>query len=660
MCGIAGIIALENKAPLDPGLIVKMNDSLRHRGPDGEGFMYGTPWDAESSARLKSDRPGALVVHQPSPSPVWLAHRRLSIIDLSPLAAQPMSNHDGSIWIVFNGEIYNHREIRQELAAKGYPFKTDHSDTETIIYAYQAWGIDCLHKFRGMFAIAIWDRKADTTWLIRDRIGIKPLYYAVHDGRLHFASEIKAILKDRTVPRKMNLEGLYHYLSFLTVPAPQTMFEGIYKLPAGHRIKITGGKVGAAEQWWDVFDNTRLMTGVSQAKIMEGIVENLNTAVKYRMEADVPVGVFLSGGIDSSLNATLFSRIATTPVKAFTIGYEDDHKLKSYQNEFQYSRKVAKSLGCDYHELSLTQKDFLDFLPKLIHHQDEPIADPVCVPVYFVSKLAKDNGVTVAQVGEGSDELFWGYEGWKSALQAQDFLEKPLNRLMAAPLGLGMRMAGKQHSLYHSWLERASKGQRTFWGGAEAFYESHKRIMFSKEYRPKVAGFSSWDALEPHYRKFLSSAPEKTNLNWMSYIDLKMRLPELLLMRVDKMSMAVALEGRVPFLDHKFVEYSMSIPTAMKTRNGESKHILKKAVEGILPDEIIYRKKRGFGAPVYDWFFDHLGTLSREKIAKFNSHTGVFDDAFLEDLYARKQGDRVWFLMNLALWWEAYILNEPA
>lgn len=655
MCGIAGYISINNNEPIDDDILIEMNDSLIHRGPDGEGYFFGGKFNKRYVDHLKKQKPNAIINTKLNGRTIRLAHRRLSIIDPNPMAGQPMSDNEGEIWIIFNGEIYNHREIRAHLLQKGYSFKTDHSDTETIIYAYKEWGIKFVHKLRGMFAIALWDGKIDQFYILRDRTGIKPLYYTFQNGRFYFASEIKAILRDKTIKREINERGLYHYLSFLTVPAPETLFKGIYKLAAGHYIEISKGLISKQKEYWDVFDNVKVMNNKTEDDIKISLLDALKDSVACHLESDVPVGIFLSGGIDSSTNAALFREIAKKKVKAFSVGYKDDHKLKNYKNEFIYSRKIAKEFGLDYYEIELDQNDLIDFIPKLIYYQDEPIADPVCVPVYYVSKLAKDNGVTVAQVGEGSDELFWGYKSWETFLKLQKLNDLPATKF-AKKIGLfGLELIGKNQTAYYEFLRRGSNDERVFWSGAESFFETEKHLMFSDRLKNKFKKYSSWEVIEPYYKKFISSAPEISYLNWMSYIDLKIRLPELLLMRVDKMAMAVSLEGRVPFLDYKFVEYAMSIPSNIKTHNNELKYILKKSVEDILPHDIIYRKKQGFSTPVYDWFLDRLGDISREKIANFNKETEIFDSNFLQKLYDKKQGNKVWYLLNLAAWWEEYI-----
>ena len=631
MCGITGIFKFaDNGQPVDGVLLDRMRDTMIHRGPDG-----GRSW-------ISPD-------HR-----VGLAFRRLAIIDLAETAMQPMSNEDGSIHIVFNGEIYNHAEIRAELLhIGGHIWQTDHSDTEMIVHAYEEWGIDCIHRFRGMFAIGIWDNRTHELWLIRDRIGIKPLYYTVRDGQIAFASEIKALLQDPRQKRAVHEEAFYHYLSFLTTPAPQTLFDGIKKLPGGSLLHVRADGAITERRYWDVWDYTQPLTGVSEDEIAHRLLAELRTAVKLRKVSDVPVGVFLSGGIDSSTNAALFSEGETNPIKTFSIGYQGEYQ--SYQNELHFARQMASLVNADHHELLLTQDDLINFLPRMVQLQDEPIADPVCVPVYFVSKLARDNGVIVCQVGEGADELFWGYPFWQQALTVQKWGDLP-GISPATKLGMfGLRMLKKDYSLQYEWLRRSSQDQPIFWGGAEAFTETQKKQILSPRLRQQFSGFTSWQAIEPIHQRFMDKAWEKSHLNWMSYIDLNMRLPELLLMRVDKMSMGVSLEGRVPFLDHKFVELAMSIPSAIKTRNGTLKHILKKAVRGVIPDSLIDRKKQGFGVPVYEWFFDRLGQQTRKELDQFCEMTDFLDRNEVVKLIDQGRGPQVWYLLNFALWWKEYI-----
>ncbi len=630
MCGIVGAVTFGNSSfKITNSYIEEMRETMTHRGPDGCGT-----WISDDEK-------------------VGFGHRRLSIIDLSDAAAQPMCNADRSLWLTFNGEIYNHAEIRSELVREGFTqWKTDHSDTEVILHAYERWGIDALQKFRGMFAFGLWDNRKKELYLVRDRVGIKPLYYSIHHGRLTFASEIKALLKDPDQPRAMSEEALYHYLSFLTTPGPQTLFDGIHKLAPGTWLRATTDGTVQEHRYWDVLDHTQPLTNASEEEISERLLSELRTAVQLRKVSDVPVGVFLSGGIDSSTNAALFSEGESEPIRTFSIGYRGEYE--SYQSETHFAQRMAREVGADYHDRLLTLDDLIDFLPQMIHLQDEPIADPVCVPVYYVSKLARENGVTVCQVGEGADELFWGYSHWKLMLELQYKnawpVPSPLKKLGLA----GLRTLGKKNTLYYEWLRRGAHDLPVFWGGAEAFTEAQKRNLLSTSLKKRLNGLSSWEAIKPIHERFRQKAWEQKPLQWMSYLDLNMRLPELLLMRVDKMSMGVSLEGRVPFLDHKFVELAMSVPEAVKTRNGTLKHILKKSVRGLIPDELIDRKKQGFGVPIHEWFLDRLGKQIQKELKLFCDETNFIQYAEVQRLIEKRQSPLVWYLFNLALWWKKH------
>ncbi|MDX6511264.1 MAG: hypothetical protein QOE36_768 [Gaiellaceae bacterium] len=630
MCGIAGVLSFgSNGFAVNEDLLLRMRETMRHRGPDGDGLWI------DDGRR------------------VGLAFRRLSIQDLSPKASQPMANEDGSVQVVFNGEIYNHAEIRQELEELGgHVFRTDHSDTETIVHAFEQWGIDFVERLRGMFALGIWDGRERALWLVRDRIGIKPLYYSVHHGRIGFASEIKALLEDPQQERRLDEEAFYHYLSFLTAPAPRTLFAGIRKLQPATWLRISADGDVREQRYWDVLDHVSPLQGVSEEEIAEQIIDELRTSVRLRKLSDRPVGVFLSGGIDSSTNAALFSEGEGAPVKTFSIGYEGENA--SYPNEFGYARSMAERIGADHHERKLSVDDLMDFLPSMVRLQDEPIADPVCVPVYYVSQLARENGVVVAQVGEGADELFWGYPSWKTLLNLARWNDKPVPRFAKRATLAAMRRAGKDERREYEYLRRGVEGQPVFWGGAEAFTETQKQRLISQRLRKQLDGLTSWQAIEPVRRRFDERAWEPSHLQWMSYMDLNMRLPELLLMRVDKMSMGVSLEGRVPFLDHKFVELAMSIPESAKTNGGTLKHILKKAVRGVIPDELIDRPKQGFGVPVTEWLLGRLGERVEAEVAEFCAATDVLDrDTALR--YARERRPEAWYLLNVALWWKEFV-----
>jgi asparagine synthase (glutamine-hydrolysing) len=610
-----------------------MRDVMAHRGPDGVG------------AWISEDRR------------IGLGHRRLAIIDLSQAADQPMSNEDGSVRVVFNGEIYNHGEIREELKRTGtFRWKTDHSDTEVIVHAFEQWGIDCIDRFRGMFAIGIWDATERELWLVRDRIGIKPLYYSFHHGRVTFASEIKALLLDPQQDRQVNEEALYHYLSFLTTPAPQTLFRGICKLPGGTWLRIRQDGSVYEKRYWDAWQNVRPAEERSEDELAEQVLEELKVSVRLRKVSDVPVGVFLSGGIDSSINAALFSEGEQNPVRTFSIGYDEEYK--SYPSELNFARLMAKRVGAEHRERILNQNDLIDFLPEMIRLQDEPIADPVCVPVYYVSKLARDNGVIVCQVGEGSDELFWGYSSWKAKLRLQQYGNLPVPQEIKRVSLKGLALLGGEAKEPYEWLRRNAEGVPVFWGGAEAFVEAQKKLLLSQRLRRDLRNLSSWDALAPIRLRFESNAWERSPLNWMTYLDLNLRLPELLLMRVDKMSMGVSLETRVPFLDHKLVELALGIPQSVKTRNGVLKYVLKKAVRGVIPDAIIDRKKQGFGVPVQEWLQSTLGDFAQRELNEFCRDTDFLDAAEVQRLLANG-GSKAWYLLNFALWFKTHVASAP-
>ena len=624
MCGIAGVVSFGG-FEVTPEYVTALREPLAHRGPDG-----AATWVADDRR-------------------VGLGFRRLAIIDLSDAAMQPMTNEDGSVRLLMNGEIYNHAVLREELEGLGHVFRTDHADTEVAAHAFEQWGIDCLERFRGMFAFAIWEERERRLWLARDRVGIKPLYWSRHHGRLVFGSEPKALFGDPEQPREVDEEALYHYLSFLTTPAPLTMFAGIRKLPAGSWLRIDLDGTTEERRWWDPLDEARPLAGRSDDELAALVLDELRTSVALRKVSDVPVGIFLSGGLDSSTNAALFAPGEET-VQTFSIGYDADYA--SYPNELEWARRVAALVGAEQHEKILSQDEVLGFLPRMVEILDEPIADPVGIPIYYLSELARSQGVIVAQAGEGSDELFWGYPSWKTHLRLERANALPVPRA-AKRLGLSaLRLAGRDTSRPYEFLRRGAEGQPVFWGGAEAFTETQKRRLLSPRLRREHATTSSWDALAPIRRRFDEKAWERTPLNWMSYLDLSLRLPELLLLRIDKMSMAAGLEARVPFLDHKLVELAFSIPTAAKTRDGELKGLLKRAVRGVLPDDVIDRPKQGFRVPVDEWFRDRLGERTRAELDAFCRETDLLDRAEVQRVLERPKRD-AWYLLNLALWWRA-------
>jgi asparagine synthase (glutamine-hydrolysing) len=609
-----------------------MRDTMQHRGPDDAG-LYVSPQQE-----------------------VGLGHRRLSIIDLSSAAVQPMSNDEESVWIVFNGEIYNHAEIRPELEKLGRKFKTNHSDTEVILKGYEQWGEGVLSRLRGMFAFAIWDKKEGKIWLARDRMGVKPLYYTFHNGMFLFASEIKALLAYPGVKRAMHERSFYDFLTFLVAPAPQTLFEGIFKLPASHTLTVFANGRTKTRRYWNPFHELNEFPKHSEREYIDRIMHTLRESIRYRMVSDVNFGVFLSGGIDSSTNTALMAEQMARPVETFSIGYENGGAF----NELSYARQIVERYKTNHHEIIIKPKDLVDFLPKLVFHQDEPIVDPVCVPVYYVSKLAKDNGTTVCQVGEGADELFCGYPLWGMCLRAQPWVDayqkipSSLRRIAWDIADTATRSPKAMRRL--DVFRRASAGESIFWGGAEAYQETTKQRFLSGDFLGRLKGHTSYSAVQSLRDDFENDAPDGADmLHWMSYLDLRLRLPELLLMRVDKMTMATAVEARVPFLDQEFVQLAMSIPQSLKYKNKTLKYLLKRAVEPVLPREVIYRRKQGFGVPVETWFQKELKSWSSGKIMDFTRRTDYFDEGVMRT-YLQTAGSKMsWFLLNFVLWHETWI-----
>lgn len=670
MCGIAGLFrqngALGANRSLKP-LLAAMNDAIAHRGPDGDGI-----WVSDDQR-------------------IGLAHRRLAIVDLSPKAAQPMRDDAGGVWITFNGEIYNHMKIRPELERKGHKFATDHSDTEVLVHGYKEWGAEGLvQRLEGMFAFAIWDAGRQVLTLARDRIGIKPIYFNRSGATFRFASEIKAILADESVNRQVDTCALNHYLSFMISPAPMTMFDGIYKLPAGHIMEVNAEGALKAWRYWDALPgrgvNAADIAGLSESAreqyYVDGIRRRLEAAIEKRMMADVPFGVFLSGGIDSSANVALMDRFTDRPVETFTVGFKDHTHL----NELRYANLIADRHKTNHHEVLIDENDMMGYLNDLVHHQDEPIADWVCIPLYFVSRLARDSGVTVVQVGEGADEQFCGYDSWMTYL---NFFRKFWDPYTAAVPGFAKGLLGKLgHDLAPATrgrggqigeaLYRASTGQELFFSGANAFWNIHKERLLqgAGAFRTSahddldgsgidlsgVGSPQSGEVINGYFRDLAKAADDADRLTRMAYSEFRLRLPELLLMRVDKISMSTSIEGRVPFLDHALVEFTMDIPQHHKVRNGNKKNLLKQAVSDLLPDEIINRKKMGFAAPVEQWLRGDFGREAEERVmASPLLKDGLIDKTYVRDRFSEHRSGKadhalhLWTLHNLASWHDHWI-----
>lgn len=587
MCGFAGYRFFHDGS-VDESLIHVLSKTLNHRGPDDEGFFV------DQNAR------------------VVLVARRLSIIDLSQTGKQPMMDEDGSLIIMFNGEIYNYRILKQELQEHGCIFRS-HSDTEVVLHAFKTWGIECLNRFDGEFAFVLYNRQARELYLVRDRIGVKPLYFSTQGSAISFASEIKALWKLPWINRQISVRGLSHYLTYLATPAPMTLFEGIYKLPAGFYAKVDTANNISFTQWYDPLDCVKRDVRTESkhsAFSLDEIRKLLQSAVSKRMIADVPVGALLSGGLDSSL-VVAFMKQHSDAIKTFTVAFDQD----PYE-ERRWARKIAKKFNTDHHELIITEQDAFAFFSQMVYHQDEPLGDVVCIPLYYVSKLARDAGIKVLQVGEGADELFGGYplyanylalyRYWKMSQQLVPRFARQAMFYAARPF---YEQYPNRQDLMKSWAD----GRQLFWGSVCVFSELWKQELIeeSKEaYDPIVAAMypdfpqnSDSYAVADYYRShFYNVYPLGDFFALMTYIELKHRLPELILTRTDKMTMAASVEARVPYLDHRLVEYMLQVPAARKFDGVQAKCILKKIAESLVPHEIINRKKIGFSVPVQQWF----------------------------------------------------------
>jgi asparagine synthase (glutamine-hydrolysing) len=639
MCGICGVWEYgATEGRVERALIEKMRDVMTHRGPDDAGELI---FDSGCGG---------------------FGFRRLSIIDLSPAGHQPMRGCTDRVWLVFNGEIYNHAELREGLEQRGHTYAS-RTDSETILHLYEERGLDFVNDIEGDYAIALWDADRERLVLTRDRAGVKPLYFYQQNGRFIFASEIKAILEHPAVTPEVNEEALYHYLTFVTTPAPQTLFQGVQKLPAGHMLVVDRSGQARMTQYWDALPPVSPVVR-SEAEHQKNILELLRASIKKRMMADVPFGVFLSGGVDSSANVALMSELMTQPVRTFTVGFHDTEEL----NELESAQAISKRFGTNHHEVMIGREEMQKFLPELIFHQDEPIADPVCVPLYYVSKLARDTGTIVVQVGEGSDEIFGGYDWFRTYLQIEERFWRHAERfpvsarhaasVLAKPL---VKKVFKKR-LANELVRRLGANESLFWGGAVVFDETMKASVLSAERRAGYNGLSTYDVIREYQEKIAAARPESDYAARMTYLELKLRLPELLLMRVDKITMATSVEARVPFLDHHLIEYAMGLPRNLKVKGASGKHILKRALESVLPADVLYKPKRGFGAPINEWFRGPGGEdLVKQLMNSSIRERNFFDYAFVQrmaDEHARGTRDwsaNLWCLLNLSLWYEHWI-----
>ncbi|CAG1066057.1 asparagine synthase (glutamine-hydrolysing) [uncultured bacterium] len=631
MCGICGKLYFDGSKPVSREVIDSMTDVMEHRGPDDRGTFIGKG--------------------------VALGHRRLSIIDLSQLGHQPMSNEDGTISVVFNGEIYNYLEIREELIKAGHVFRSA-TDTEVIVHAYEEYGREFGGRFNGMFAIGLWDGRKKELLLVRDRLGVKPLYYHRNGQFISFASEIKSLLTDPEVARKVDLQALSNFFTLHYVPGPRTMFEGIMKLQPGHIMTVRAGKV-ETQRYWELKKDPALvkyMSGAKEEDAASHLYSALSESVRKRMQSDVPVGALLSGGLDSSAILGLMTELTGRPVPAFTVGYSESGEDSI--SEFKYSRQVAKHFQSHYKEVVVSASKFLDFLPKAVWHQDEPIGEPASIPLYFVSKLAKDNGVTVLLTGEGSDELFAGYNRHWGEILSEYYQLMPgilrdtvLKRLISALPRMPLLKKGHRSMSIGGFNDR-------YMSWHTVFTEEMKESLFKAEWE-KVDTFS--DVFE----KYLGRIGTLENLDKILYLDLNVWLPDDLLMKKDKMGMATSIEARVPFLDYTFVEFAFQIPSAMKVKKLVTKHILKKSMERLLPTEIIYRKKEGFPTPISNWLKTELKDFTMETLCSAGAlGHGLFDRKVVRRLVdahmkGTEDNNRLLFpLINFEIWHKLFFSKE--
>jgi asparagine synthase (glutamine-hydrolysing) len=636
MCGIAGIVSAERLDADAPARALQMRDVITHRGPDEAG-LHG---DAHA----------------------LLAHRRLSIVDLS-TGQQPLSNEDGTVWVAFNGEIYNHADVRAELCARGHRYATK-SDTETIVHAYEEWGEACVDRFRGMFAFAIWDAPNQRLLLVRDRLGIKPLYWCQRGSLLLFASEIKALLASGLVAAEPNYAVLPELLGTRYTSDDATLFKGVKKLLPGHTLTFERGRL-VTRQYWDVPSRTTEGPGAATTAQPQQVVarfrELLEESVRLRLMSDVPLGMFLSGGIDSSAIAAIMARQIDRPLQTFSVAFRD----RAF-NELDYAREVARAIGAQPHEIVIDDRDFFDALPRLVWHEDEPIAHPSSVPLYFVSELARQH-VTVVLTGEGSDELLAGYGkyprialNWRAGGVYQRVLPSALRGAIAQGVvpRLPRRLARYATRSFLA-MERSAESMLFDNFAAIRLHDQHQ--LLAPDLRATATPGAAYGASLAYFNNRNGAS---TFLDRVLYTDLKTYLVELL-MKQDQMSMAASIESRVPFLDHRLVEFAAALPDVWKLRGWTTKRILREAMRGLLPESILNRPKMGFPVPFAAWTRGGWNAVAREVLLDRRSRErGLLEPRAVEALLtahaagATDGGDRLWSLLNLELWHRTFIDGE--
>ena len=622
MCGITGYVRSDG-APVDRELLARMNEAIHHRGPDEDGFYV-------------SDGVG-------------LAMRRLAIIDLKS-GQQPIHNADRTAWIVYNGEIYNYRELRKDLEECGHRFYTD-SDTEAIVHAYDEYGTDCPKYLRGMFALAIWDERNRSLFLARDRVGKKPLLYAQHNGQLIFGSEFTALLAHPDVSREVNYEAIHHYLSFICVPAPLTAYQSIRKLEPGHWLLWRDGEIKTERYWQLDFSNK---IDISEQEAGQRVVELLREAVRVRLMSEVPLGAFLSGGIDSSAIVALMAQESSEPVKTFSIGFEEQDF-----SELHHARRVAEHVGADHHEF-IVRPNAMEILPTLVEHYGEPFADSSAIPSYYVARETR-RYVTVALNGDGGDECFAGYERYAAMSLAQRYTS-----LVPAGVVAGVARALPEVQSRRNLL---GKGKRFLTAASltpvqrylrwiSSFDEAAKTDLYSDDFRGQTAGFSTVSIIQPWFAKANGAGIVDASLltDTMTY------LPNDLLVKMDIASMTVSLEARSPFLDHHLMEFAASLPEKLKLRRMTTKYLLKRILKGLVPHENLTRAKMGFGVPIGHWFRGAMQSFVREILLSEKAQSrGLFRGEKVRELIEQhvaghaNHDHRLWTLLMLELWFQRFI-----
>lgn len=629
MCGICGIYEYAGDERIDTGILTRMLEVISHRGPDDFGFH----------------------VHDD----IGLASRRLSIIDLEG-GHQPISNEDGTVVVVFNGEIYNYRELAEGLRKRGHVFSTA-SDTETIVHLYEEAGDDLMKHLRGMFTLAVWDARRQRLLLARDRLGIKPLYYTDVAGRLLFGSEIKAILQHPAVVRRPDLEALSHFLSLKYVPAPQTMFDGIEALPPGHALVCDREGV-RVWQYWDLsFERNGTSSRASEEEHAERLEELLREAVRTHLVSDVPFGAFLSGGVDSSTVVALMSEFLAEPVKTFSVGFEGDGASFS---ELPYARLVADRYETDHHEVFIHGRDLPGLTEEVVWHLDQPLGDEASLANYVVAKLAARH-VKMVLTGEGGDELFAGYARYAGERFAPVFQPLPA-AVKSLLLSASMRMPGLRRPKLALYALCQSDEATRLVSWFPLFNDDMKEQLVSQSLRGQLQGISAKHV----FARELARTDATDVLSRMLYVDTKLWLPDDLLARGDKTSMAVSLEARVPLLDHHLVEFAASLPPGLKLRRLTRKYLLRKVVSRWLPREIIERPKKGFPMPTAMWFRNEARPFVRDVLSPAAiERRGLFDGAYIDRLLSEHEsraadhGALIWGLLNVELWYRLFIDADP-